>query len=415
MRKDLFVTALGIGGGQLVVLAFTPLLARAYSPSDFGVYAAIVALATIVASVSSLRYETAITVVSTKDVSAVSRLAIVLPLFICPLLVAGVVIGTQFLPRGFATMPRGMELIVGGVALLQGGVSVAYALCTRGGYFGMASVLRIVQPAAFVVGALLLIDNLPYALIFSWAMALGLAAYVFKGVPLFSATAGTLTVARKNWRYPVLYAPVSLLDNLTLAMPVLVIVSVFGGEPAGNYSQVQRLLGAPMLLIGMAVGQVFLKHAGDRLRGAMPLGTIFNKIFGILCLGSTGLLLVICVCGDWIVALMLGKGWRADTGYLVLVVLPVLFRTAVSPLTSVFLLCEKIRLVAMWQMSYFLVMAAIALVAAQGAAFDDYLKVLVFGEFFMYSAYFWLAFAVVRRFDDSLVYRGGNLGVDENG
>src|SRR6187431_1744880 len=52
--------AAGTAGGQLLVLASAPILSRQYEPAAFGALAVFLAIALIVTSVGSLRYEIAI-------------------------------------------------------------------------------------------------------------------------------------------------------------------------------------------------------------------------------------------------------------------------------------------------------------------------------------------------------------------
>ena len=399
MRKDFIITAFGIGGGQLVLLAFTPFLARVYSPDEFGAYAAVMALAAVLASVSSLRYETSIPVVSENDIAAIGRLAVILPFIICPLMLAAITGFEVLFPSFGQAIPSGSRVIVAIVGTLQGVVAVAYALCTRHGQFVVASALRMLQPVAFVAGALFLFGDLQTGLAFSWAITLAVGVYQFRSLKLISGWKETFRVASREWRYPVLFAPVSLLDNLTLAIPLLSIVAIFGEHDAGNYAQAQRLIGAPMLLIGMATGQVFFKHTGDRMRNSLPLETIFFKTFKGLSILGIGLLILVWIDGEWIASLLLGKGWRVNTIFLLLVVLPIVFRATVSPLTSIFLICNKLKVVAGWQVSYFLMMGIIVLLASKRLSFEGYLFAIMLGEMFMYSCYFLLAVMVVRQFD----------------
>ena len=85
--------------------------------------------------------------------------------------------------------------------------------------------------------------------------------------------------------------------------------------------------------------------------------------------------------------------------FLILVILPVVFRTIVSPMSSVFLLYGRIGLVALWQVSYFVVTALAVFFGRSGASLDYLLAILVCSEFMMYLTYFLLAYFLVRRID----------------
>lgn len=408
MRKDFLITAIGIGGGQLVLFVFTPFLARTYTPDEFGVYAAIVALATVLASISSLRYDAAIAVVSEKSVASMAGLSILLPVLICPLLLGMLIICSQYIPAIMRVFSSGTEFLVGGIALLQGMVLSILALCARRGEFPLAAAMRMAQPVVFVAGALLVVGSLPIALGLSWLIALLLGVAILKSGSIHLGLNDMKAPALENWRFPVLFAPVSLLDNVTLTLPLLAIISVYGENQGGNYSQVQRLLGAPLLLLGMAVGQVFVKHAGDSLRRALPVWTVFRKALKSLFLSAAILLVLTYLAGEWALSLLLGPGWRTDTLFLVLVLLPILFRTCVSPLSSVFLLCKKLPLLASWQVSYFIAITIAVILGSKLDSLDAYLVALAIGELVMYAIYLGLAIMVVRRSDILQMRTGGN-------
>lgn len=399
MRRDLLVTASGAGLGQIVVLLATPLLARIYSPGQFGVYAAIVSFAGVVATISALRYETAIPVVPTDEVPIISRLALLLPLFVAPLLVSAVALTPQAVALLKGNISREGAFVIAAVATIQGMIAVANALCTRRGEFVLAAFIRVLQPIGFVVIACLFVQDLSHALIASWLVAFLGGLYTFRNINFFSGWKSTVATCLRAWRYPVLYAPVSMLDTLTLALPVLAIITIFGDTNAGNYSQVQRLIGAPLLLVGLAVGQVFFKYAGDLLRSGQPLRPLFFKIFKNLLLLAIAIIAFVFIAGEQIITVFLGSAWRTDRTFLILVIAPVVFRSLISPLSSVFLLCHRIKTLAVWQFFYFVVTVIVIVIAQVELSFDGFLVALLCSEFAMYAIYFALASTVVHQAD----------------
>jgi O-antigen/teichoic acid export membrane protein len=151
------------------------------------------------------------------------------------------------------------------------------------------------------------------------------------------------------------------------------------------------------MLVGLAVGQVFLKHAGDLIRTSNSLTPLFLRVLRNLALLACLIVTIVVVAGDWALALFLGHGWRTDTMFLVLVILPVVFRTIVSPLSSVFLLHNRIGLAAVWQFTYFVVTASVIFLGRSSSSLDYLLVALVCSEFLMYLTYFLLAYFLVRR------------------
>ncbi|MDB5729858.1 MAG: hypothetical protein JWQ00_3063, partial [Noviherbaspirillum sp.] len=58
--RNTLVNAAGIAGGQLIVLLAMPVLARKYSPAEFGVYASLVAVSSVTATAACMRFDVAL-------------------------------------------------------------------------------------------------------------------------------------------------------------------------------------------------------------------------------------------------------------------------------------------------------------------------------------------------------------------
>lgn len=395
MRKDAIVAAVGIAGGQGIVILATPYLARLYSAHEFGVYAGVVAIATVIATVSSLRFDVAIPAVADHDVLPLFRAALVLPAFNCFLIVGLVGIAPPELVATFGVGPA-LIGVIAVAAFLQGSVAACQSLLVRRGLFVHGAILRVMQPLGFVTVAAFSLSSLPSALVAGWIMSLLGALFLIRTQLLPLNIAAAVAAARRAWRYPVFSAPMALLDTLSIALPVLFIVEAYGSQAAGNYSQVQRLVAAPLLLLGAATSQVFFKHAGDMYRRGEGLQPIMYRV--VAALASTGVILLglVWMFGEPLMKLLLGEGWRTDTTFLVLVLTPVVVRMAVSPVSSIFLICNRLGLGVAWQLGYFLLTAGLLAYSYDRLDLDGFLVAFLVCESFSYSCYLLLAYIVSR-------------------
>lgn len=400
MRKDAIVAAAGIAGGQGVVILSTPYLARLYSAHEFGVYAGVVAVATVVATVSSLRFDVAIPAVADHDVLPLFRVALVLPAIISVLIVATVNIFPPEKVAAFGVAPT-LIGVVAAVALIQGSVAACQSLLVRRGLFVQGAILRVMQPLGFVVVAGLSLSSLPSAMLAGWILALMIALFLIRAQLLPFNWVAALAAAKRAWRYPVFSAPMALLDTLSLALPILFIVEVYGNQAAGNFSQVQRLVAAPLLLLGAAMSQVFFKHAGDLYRSGGGLQAIMIRVVSALASIGVILLGLVWMLGEPLMKLLLGDGWRTDSMFLVLVLAPVVVRMTVSPISSIFLICNRLGLGVAWQLGYFFVTAGLLAYSYNRLDFDSFLVVFLVGESFSYACYLLLAHVVSRARVDS--------------
>jgi O-antigen/teichoic acid export membrane protein len=202
---------------------------------------------------------------------------------------------------------------------------------------------------------------------------------------------------RRMWRFPAISAPMALLDTLALAMPLLVIASSFGDQAAGNYAQVQRLIGAPLVLVATAGGQVFLKYAGDRFRAAESVMPLIRRF--VLYMAGLAVLVLIAVAlvGQPLLRMLIGNQWRTDTGFLVLALLPVICRVIGSPVSSVLILTHRLTALATWQICYFVTTAATLFAGARWLDFEGLLAALAINEFLLYGAYLSLSIHSARQ------------------
>lgn len=395
MKKDILINAVGIGGGQLVVLVATPFLTRIYSPAEFGVYAAMVAFAGIIATVASLRFDVAIPAVQDGDVKPLFHIAFALTFLVSVGVVAvlGLLSACVDVVAEMVAVPLPWVAVI---AALLGATNVCQAQFTRRGDFLWVAALKVLQPVMFASVALTAVVGLSGALLVSWLLVLFCALWGCRHV--FSAfdLGQSWAAVRNACKYPLLSAPMALLDTASLALPLLFIVAAFGNESAGNYSQVQRLLAAPLILLGIAAAQVFYKHAGDLHRGGRAVEPLLWRL--VLTLLGLAILLVIttCLIGEPVMRLLLGEGWRTDLLFLLLAIAPMVFRMVVSPVSSVFLITDRLGLGSIWQASYFVVTVLVILVAHGRLGLEGYLLALACAELTMYLLYLILAVVAVR-------------------
>jgi O-antigen/teichoic acid export membrane protein len=395
--RDMLVSASGIAGGQLLVLMATPVLARLYAPAEFGVYASLVVVSGILSTGAALRLDAALPSTLDGETPAMVRLGVLACVAMLLLASIAMVLGLyRFLPWP-AALAGSLSILCALTGAMQGLLNIFCAALIRKGRFANTAVLRIVQPAAFIVAALCMIPGgLPIAFAMGVAVAVGFGL-VFSWRPLvMPAKCGMGDVARKYWEFPLISLPVAMMDTFALAMPLLFIAQYYGAAAAGNYAQVQRLSSAPLLLCAAAIAQVFYKHAGDAVRrGQSPRPLMWNTVRSLGLMG--GVLIALAVlAGEPVLSLFLGAAWRTDLQYLLLLLVPVVIRTIVSPVTSLLLLAEKVRLAAAWQILYAATTWTVLSFMSRRAPLEDLLLVVLMNELVMYLLYLWMTDRVAR-------------------
>jgi O-antigen/teichoic acid export membrane protein len=394
-----------IAAGQLLFLLAMPLLARRYSPSDFGIYASVMTLSGIIGVASSLRADMALPATLEHESHRIYRAG----LWACMLsFLTGLLV---VLPGWYRIFPwpdalagSQMALLCLATGSLQGLMSVFSGALVRSGQFKRIAVLRLLQPSIFVAAALAPASGdltVAYAVSLIATASAGLL-YSWNSFPKQHAL-DLKALMRKYWEYPVISLPVAVLDTLALSMPLLFIVQHYGEAAGGNYSQVQRLLTAPLLLCAMTVSQVFYKHAGDLTRAGDSVRPLMWKTVGTLVMGGMAVSLLSALIGEPVLNVFLGGSWRTDARYLLLIVVPAACRLCVSPITSIFLLTGNVRLGAFWQVAYAASMWSILSFSAVRMPLDQFLLTVLVSEFLLYALYLWMADVAVRRLERGTV------------
>ncbi|MDB5795814.1 MAG: polysaccharide biosynthesis protein [Noviherbaspirillum sp.] len=399
--RNTLVNAAGIAGGQLIVLLAMPVLARKYSPAEFGVYASLVAVSSVTATAACMRFDVALPATTDGETPALYRLGVLACLISLCIGVLAVWLGLyrlSFWPQVLSNASLALLAVV--VGTLQGLLFVFTGTLVRQGSFLHTAMLRIIQPASFIAVALMAVPlGLPVAFAIGVVTAVALGLLFSRRYLLAPARYGLRQAVQRYWEYPVISLPTAVLDTVALSLPLLFIVQHYGAAAGGNYSQVQRLAAAPLLLCAVAISQVFYKHAGDVVRSGHSARPLLWKTVKALSTVGAGLIAIAILMGEPLLTAFLGTAWRTDTIYLLLILLPAVIRTCVAPITTVFLITKQVRLCAAWQVTYAAVTFAVLSYASTHLPLEGLLICAMAGDFAMYAIYLWLADLAIRRFD----------------
>ncbi|MEW2384566.1 oligosaccharide flippase family protein [Micromonospora sp. NPDC047707] len=275
--------AAGSGTGQLLLLLAAPLLARLYSPADFGAFAVLATLAAIVGTVAAGRFELAIPLPQRdRDALALVTLGLVTTL-VTALLGTVVVAMVREEAAALFGQPalRSWLWLTPWTAAAMGAVLVLNQFAIRHRRYVAIGRRNLLQSGAMLLTQI----GAGVAGLKAGGMALGLGAgYLVGALSLaretrrirpgeIAARRSTLwRTAVRHRRFPLLMGPSGLLNVIGLQVPILLIAYRYGAEVAGWLGLTQRVLALPAALLGMAVAQVYLAElsrtarSGDGLR-----------------------------------------------------------------------------------------------------------------------------------------------------
>lgn len=312
--------------GQLIIMVSSPVLTRLYSPEEFGLLAAYVAVLAPLIVVGSLSYQLAIPIATT-EVESANVLALSLGIVtvlgsIAAVLVLGFptqianLIGIPSLADSLWVLPLGF---IGGASYqaleywsvrLRDFRGLARTKLSRS--IGLVLAQLGLGAAGFGVSGLLAGDTLGRAtgsasLIYQ---ALRRSASSFRSVSWH----GVMRAGRRFSRFPLVSTWSSFLNAATLSVPPLLLTFYYGPATAGFFALSQQVIAVPMRTLGQSVGHVYVGSA-SRLAKTDPakLRVLFRKtISHLLLLGALPFLLLAAV-GGVAFTMVFGDQWR-DAG-----------------------------------------------------------------------------------------------------
>ena len=321
-----------VGGtaiAQVIAFGASPLLTRIYDPSDYGTFAALVSVASMLTVISCCSYEVAIPV-PPRHVVAVNII------FLCLILLGINVVLTALVLLAFAPTVAGwlfsdttssawliaIPILLGGLGFNQ----IASAAALRARVFNVIAEVKIVQATTTAVGQTAMFS----------AGAMGLAAGMIAGQVigarrLWRATFPQGANSYVSWRsirramirfrrFPLFEGPLSLVNSAGNFLPPLLLVVFFGPTIGGLFSLAQRVLSAPIGMLASASGQVFFSTAAQANREG-ALGVLVVRVHNNLSRLVLPSLVLIALAGPDVFSLVFGERWR-DAGLVAALMTP---------------------------------------------------------------------------------------------
>ncbi|EWH02438.1 hypothetical protein Q427_08815 [Halomonas sp. BC04] len=310
--RNVATVATGIAAAQAISLAFMPFLTRLYGPEAFGELAAFTAVVNIITPLATLGYANAIVMPEAEEgAAAVARLSLVCASVVAPVVLIFVYLFQARLATwtGLKTAPDLLYLIPVSL-LVMALLSVANQTAIREGLFkakaGSHVASTLVMNLGKLAGGLLAPTGLQLIVLSVVGNALNflllLAHVPRKGVfevRRWFGTAGIRSAALLQRDFALYRMPQSIINAMSLGLPVIVLTALFGATTAGQYSITMLVLSAPVMLLGKSVGEVFYpkitraihdkpENAADLIRKSIVVLALVSVVpFGAIALFGT--------------------------------------------------------------------------------------------------------------------------------
>lgn len=357
--------------GQALTLLLTPILTRLYSPEAFGAFAVLQSVVMIVATGASLRLESAIPIGSSSEVAALLRITAVsaglVALALTPVALFLDVPAFQDQRGIFVAIPSVLVFltvvytVLSNVALRERGYT---AVATRNliqqlGTTGSQLLCARWAPSSLGLAAGLVIGR-SLGILSLYKQAARSTLHGVAPSPLFATL-------RRYWRYPVVFMPSALLNVVGSQLPLLLVASRYGSDPAGNLSQAMRFGAVPAVLIGAAVSSVVMAEIANHVRqGDRDNRRRYLRVTRALLPVSLLWGGLLTFAAPVVLPRLLGPGWDSSGAFSAALALSVASGLLASPLSVVFFIYERSLLNIAIDLSRILLVGGTGLVAWRG-------------------------------------------------
>ena len=346
---------------QALPIAISPILARMYSPEDFGVLALFMAFATVFGSIANARYEMAIVIPkSEKEALSIFLLGLIVSgglslfLFIIVLIFHGPIL-SLFDNKEISIWLYFVPLSVLGIGIYN---SLNF-YNTRVSNFKNIAKSNVVKSTILVLLNLVIgfFKNGPIGLVVGQ-----IVSYFSGNLKLYKAVSNNNNIVKeitlkdikeiaiKYKDFPKFTMPSTLANVLSQNLTSVVTSILFNIKTLGLYSFALRVMGSPSLLIGKAFSQVYINEASKQRREYGNATQVFNNTLKKLLLISVPIFFVVFFIAEDAFAIIFGEEWRV-AGLYAKILIPLFWaRFITAPISVTNSVFEKQKISLYWQL-----------------------------------------------------------------
>jgi len=206
-------------------------------------------------------------------------------------------------------------------------------------------------------------------------------------------------VAKKYKKYPKFNVIPSMMSACSYLLPAILINKIYSSENAGFFDLSKLVLSIPFALIATSISNVLLQRIAEKYKSGKSLVRELTSILGIVIIIAATEVVVIRLFGVELFKLVFGDAWEVSGQISRILVWSFALNFVVGSFSSIFMAMDKIKILSLWQLVYFL--AILSLILFKDYHFIQFLRVYVLIEVSCYLLGSLILILIIFRFETS--------------
>ena len=331
---------------QAISLLTAPILARIYSPKDYGLLGLYMVVSTLAGTLSTFQYNNAIIIAEDEEEAKnVLKLSMIINVGISFLSTLVIMFTSGEICKFYNAPDLRKWLFFIPVSIFFAGVNLIMSswgirkkefrvIAGNRVYISLLSPLLSISIGYFVAGPLgLFVGFLIGQLVPTLRMVY---LFYYKYELDFAINLANLKKVSKKFRnFPKYSLPADFINNFSNQMPVMILSVIGGTGVVGWYGMAVRMMVLPSTLIANSIGEVFRQRAAKDYLTEGSCRPIFLKVFKILLVVSILPFTLLIYFGPELFSFLFGAKWIGAGEIVSIVGVLYLFKFVVSPLSYV--------------------------------------------------------------------------------
>lgn len=356
-NKNVITLISGTSIAQALPIITAPILTRIYSPENFGAFAFYFALVTILSIVATGRYDLAIVLPKIKK----TAIQLTLTAIYCSVITSAlfIIIILLYSNTIYHDASNTTLYFIPFCVLLTGCYQSLYFFLNREKNYECLARSRVIQSLLMVflqlllgaflnLGSLGLVIGHLLGLFFSLLYLLFYFREEVVKIKIFRPIR-IIAILHMYRNFPKFLLLAHSMNASSMQSPAVMLNSIFTATIAGYYLLIQRIVGAPLSIVGGAIGDVFRQQAAEayKRRGEClnEYRTTFKKLFYLSFFPFT----VFAIVAPNLFCVLFGEKWYIAGEYARLLTPMFFLQFITNPLSNMFLIARKQKLDLIWQ------------------------------------------------------------------